>query len=91
MSRCPTDPMWRDEQVWAYAASRNLTVITKDVDYEVLVAQQTPPHVIRLCIGNMRRRELWLFLEQVWPRVIEASQRPGVRLTRVFTTHIETT
>ncbi|SEU02270.1 DUF5615 family PIN-like protein [Hymenobacter actinosclerus] len=81
---------WSDEQVWAYAAEHGLTVITKDVDYEVLVQNQAPPHVIRLCIGNMRRRELWLFLERVWPAVLEASSKPGVRLTRVFATHIET-
>ena len=55
------DPAWSDEQVWAYATEHNLTIITKDVDYEVLVAGQAPPHVIRLCIGNMRRRDLWRF------------------------------
>ncbi|RFP64201.1 hypothetical protein D0N36_15410 [Hymenobacter lapidiphilus] len=85
------DPTWSDEQVWKYAVLHNLTVITKDVDYEVLVAAQAPPHVIRLCIGNMRRRDLWQFLERVWPAVLQASEKPGVRLTRVFATHIETT
>ncbi len=84
------DPTWSDKQVWAYAAEHNLIIVTKDVDYEVLVAGQAPPHVIRLCIGNMRRRDLWAFLERVWPAVLEASQQPGVRLTRVFATHIET-
>ncbi|MBG8554543.1 DUF5615 family PIN-like protein [Hymenobacter guriensis] len=84
------DAAWPDDKVWAYAAEHQLTIITKDVDYEVLVQAQAPPHVIRLCVGNLRRRDLWLFLERVWPAVQEASQRPGVRLTRVFATHIET-
>ena len=84
------DPAWKDDQVWAYAAAHGLTIITKDVDYEVLVANQASPHVIRLCVGNMRRRELWVFLEKVWPAVLEASAQSGVRLTRVFRTHLET-
>ncbi|NVO83627.1 DUF5615 family PIN-like protein [Hymenobacter terrestris] len=31
------DPAWSDEQVWQHAALNKLTVITKDVDYEVLI------------------------------------------------------
>lgn len=84
------DPAWGDDQVWAYAAEHGLTIITKDVDYEVLVTGQTPPKIIRLCVGNMRRRDLWVFLERVWPAVLAATERPEVRLTRVFSTHLET-
>ena len=49
---------WSDEEVWEYAARNGLTIITKDVDYESFVANQSPPKVVRLCIGNLRRREL---------------------------------
>lgn len=83
------DPAWSDDLVWSYAAERGLIVITKDVDYEVRVASQAPPRVVRLCVGNMRRRDLWLFLERVWPAVLEALAQPNVRLIRVFATHME--
>lgn len=83
------DPTWRDAQVWEYAVERSLTIITKDVDFEHRAAANTSARVIRICVGNMRRREFRAFLSETWPAVLEASDRPGVRLVRVFSTHIE--
>jgi predicted nuclease of predicted toxin-antitoxin system len=80
---------WGDDRVWAYAAQHGLTVVTKDVDYEVLVANQTPPKVVRLCVGNLKRRDLWILLDRVWPEVVLAVEQPGVRLVRLYRTHLE--
>lgn len=84
------DNEWGDDKVWAYAALHGLTVVTQDKDYEVLVDNQTPPKVVRLCVGNMKRRDLWILLERVWPNVIAAVEQPGVRLVRLYRTHLET-
>ncbi|MBC6612289.1 DUF5615 family PIN-like protein [Hymenobacter sp. BT507] len=85
------DTTWSDSQIWAYAMERRQTIITKDADFaDRVVRAGTPPKVIRLCIGNMRRNQLWLLLEKIRPSVLEASEQPGVRLTLVFTDRIET-
>ena len=83
------DNEWGDDRVWAYAAQHDLIVITKDVDYEVLVANSTPPKVIRLCVGNLKKRDLWILLTQIWAEVVAAIEQPGVRLVRVYPTHLE--
>jgi len=83
------DTTWSDTKVWAYAAQTGLFIITKDIDYEVLVANQTPPKVVRLCIGNLKRRDLWILLERVWPAVLRALADPAVRLVRLYRTHME--
>jgi predicted nuclease of predicted toxin-antitoxin system len=42
-----------DRAVWAYAASRSLTIVSKDVDFQLLSATLgPPPKVIWLRIGN---------------------------------------
>lgn len=84
------DPTWRDAQVWQYAVDKDLIIITKDVDFEHRASADTSARVIRICAGNMRRREFRAFLSQVWPAVLEAIDRPGVRLVRVYSTHLET-
>ena len=75
--------------MWAYAALHGLTVVTQDRDYELLVANQTPPKVVRTGVGNMKRLPLWILLERVWPAVISAIERPEVRLVRLYRTHLE--
>ena len=42
-----------DEEVWAYAASKNACIVTKDSDFNDLsVLRDPPPKVIWLRIGN---------------------------------------
>ena len=83
------DPAWSDQQVWAYAAERGLTIITKDVDFEDRALTNAPPQVVRLCIGNMRRQVFRQFLSEAWPRVLAALAQPEVRLVRVYADRLE--
>jgi predicted nuclease of predicted toxin-antitoxin system len=51
-----------------------LTIVTKDTDfYDLVILSEPPPRVIYLQVGNMRIRELFVFLNSVWPRVQELS------------------
>lgn len=85
------DVTWSDSQIWAYAMEHQQTIITKDADFaDRVIAAGAPPKVIRLCIGNMRRNDLWRLLERIWPAVLEANAAPAVRLTLVFADRIET-
>lgn len=84
-----SDNGWGDDKVWAYAAQHGFTIVTQDIDYEVLVANGAPPKVVRLCVGNMKRRDLWILLSKVWPEVVNAIEQPGIRLVRLYRTHLE--
>lgn len=59
-----------DEDLWNYAKTNELVIVTKDADFSdrILVAAP-PPRVIHLRFGNLRRADFHRFLEQVWPRL----------------------
>lgn len=84
------DGDWEDAVIWQYAAERNLTIVTKDVDFEEQALRHAPPQVIRFCTGNMRRQAFRTLLADVWPRVLNALAQPGVRLVRVYADRLET-
>jgi len=83
------DGDWDDAVIWQYAVERNLTVVTKDSDFEDYALRYASPPVVRFCTGNMRRQVFRQFLSEVWPRVLAALARPGVRLVRVYADRLE--
>ncbi|MEE3717430.1 DUF5615 family PIN-like protein [Tumidithrix elongata RA019] len=59
-----------DSQIWQYAKDKNLIIVTKDVDFsDRLMVDLSPPKVVHLRFGNMRKREFHLFLATVWPQI----------------------
>jgi predicted nuclease of predicted toxin-antitoxin system len=59
-----------DTQIWQYAKENNLVIVTKDVDFsDRLMLDLTPPKVVHLRIGNMRKRNFHLFLAKVWEQI----------------------
>lgn len=63
---------WTDRQIWDYAKSNNLIIITKDADfYNSILTSEPPPKVIHVRVGNMRLKELHFFLSKIWPDVTE--------------------
>lgn len=63
-----------DSAIWDYARNNNLTIVTKDADFsDRIMLSEPPPRVIHLRIGNMRLRDLFSFLQRIWPRVEELS------------------
>ena len=62
-----------DTQLWAYATEQKLTVLTKDADFVdrmlLTTPDQQPSGVVRLHCGNLRARDMRLFLERQLPEV----------------------
>ncbi|WP_375416913.1 DUF5615 family PIN-like protein [uncultured Hymenobacter sp.] len=83
------DLKWSDSRIWQYAVDNQLFIITKDADFGFRVMQQTTLRVVMLCIGNMKRRDLMLFLNRVWPEVRVLCERTTKRLIKVFPDRIE--
>ena len=63
-----------DAAIWQYAKQHNLIIVSKDADFsDWIMLDEPPPKVIHLRIGNMRLRDLFVFLQRVWPRLAELS------------------
>lgn len=54
-----------DDDVWAYAQNKNLSIITKDRDFDqrALMARVQAAPVFRLVIGNATNEQLFTWLE----------------------------
>lgn len=82
------NPRAADTDIWNYAKSHNLTVITKDRDYsDRILLLDPPPHVIHLRVGNMKLRDFHLFMSVHWSEIIEMSKTH--KLVYVFKNRIE--
>ena len=82
------DPALSDSNIWKYAGSHGLTIVSKDTDFANMVfGDETGPSVIQLRIGNMKFRELDAFLARIWTSVCDLSARH--RLVLVFVDRIE--
>ena len=63
-----------DAKIWQYAKEHDLIIVSKDADVsDWIMLSQPPPKVIHLRIGNMRLRDLFVFLQRVWPQLTEHS------------------
>jgi predicted nuclease of predicted toxin-antitoxin system len=79
---------WSDEEIWDYAETNNLTIVTKDADFSNrIINREPPPKVIHLKIGNMKIQELHDFIGRVWDEIIELNK--DHKLIAVFEDSIE--
>jgi predicted nuclease of predicted toxin-antitoxin system len=77
-----------DSELWDYARTNDLVLVTKYADFsDRIMAAEPPPRVVHLRIGNIRRRAFHDFLERVWPRV-EALLESN-KLINIYLNHIE--
>ena len=59
-----------DTEIWQYAKENNLVIITKDADFsDRMMLEGSPPKVIHLRFGNLRKREFHEFLARIWPQI----------------------
>ena len=79
---------WSDEEIWIYAKGKELTIVSKDVDFSnKIITALPPPRVIHLKVGNMRIQELHKFLNKNWKKISDTSK--DYKLTNVYKTKIE--
>lgn len=77
-----------DGDLWSYAVRNTLAIVTKDADFSHrIMLSQSPPWVVHLRFGNLRRREYHLFLRRIWPQV--ENLLPVCKLINVFVDRIE--
>jgi predicted nuclease of predicted toxin-antitoxin system len=59
-----------DTQIWEYAKQNDLAIVTKDADFsDRFMVDSSPPRVIHLRFGNMKKRVFHAFLASVWPKI----------------------
>jgi predicted nuclease of predicted toxin-antitoxin system len=88
------DDTWSDSQIWTYAESHRLTIVTKDADFASRVMLHAPPpRVIHIRLGNLKMRDFHEAIFSVWDE--EGFARPFCalserhRLVRVYADRIE--
>jgi predicted nuclease of predicted toxin-antitoxin system len=63
---------WTDNEIWEYAKTHDLVVVTKDADFsDRIIFHAPPPKVIHIRVGNMRMKEFFLTLTRRWPEAVE--------------------
>ncbi|RZJ99256.1 MAG: hypothetical protein EOO46_22690 [Flavobacterium sp.] len=82
------DDEWTDEQIWNYAKTNNLTIITKDSDFSnKIVLREPPPKIIHIRIGNMKMKEFFETVSKLWADVLQLNEE--FKLVNVFKDRIE--
>ena len=82
------DDEWTDEEIWNYAKTNNLTIISKDADFSnKIMLNFPPPKVIHIRFGNMKMNPFFDTIAKVWNEVLEMNKNH--KLVNVFTDRIE--
>jgi predicted nuclease of predicted toxin-antitoxin system len=59
---------WNDDEIWNYAKTNNLSIISKDKDFLIYqLANGAPPKIIHIKFGNIRLKEFISIVENCWP------------------------
>ena len=79
---------WSDSQIWQYAKERNLTIVTKDVDFsDRMLLNEPPPRVIHIKLGNMKMKAFHALISSIWEEVCELSKH--CKLVRLFEKRVD--
>jgi predicted nuclease of predicted toxin-antitoxin system len=79
---------WTDEQIWTYAKTNNLTIITKDSDFSnKIMFNNPPPRVIHLRFGSMKMNPFFETITKLWDGIVEMNK--DHKLVNVFIDRIE--
>jgi len=79
---------WTDSQIWQYAQTQGLTIVSKDADFsERILLHEPPPRVIHIRFGNLKIREFHQALSALWPDIRELSRQ--YKLVQVYQDRLE--
>ncbi len=82
------DDEWPDSKIWQYAKENNLTIVTKDSDFSNrILFESSPPKVIHIRFGNLKMKDFFNRMTEVWPEVIKLNQ--DYKLVNIFIDRIE--
>jgi predicted nuclease of predicted toxin-antitoxin system len=77
-----------DSELWNHARMKQLVIVTKDLDFsDRILVSDSPPWIVHLRFGNMRRTEFHRFLASVWTQI--ESLLPANKLICVYADRIE--
>lgn len=77
-----------DSDIWSYAKSHSLVIVTKDTDFSNrIMVSSPPPWIVHLRFGNLRRRDYHTFFARVWPQIEKLL--PAHKLINVYFDRIE--
>ena len=63
-------PQPSDNQLWILARENDWTVLTRDTDFfDRIMLEGSPPKVIWVRLGNIRKAELESLLLELWPAI----------------------
>jgi len=69
---CNLDKQMTDSEIWEYAKQNDCIIITKDTDFfERIILLGTPPKIIWIRLGNIRRRQLEQNIVNKWDEIIQ--------------------
>ena len=78
----------KDEEVWEFAKSNDLTIISKDSDFSNrIILSNPPPRVIHIKIGNVSLKELYRICAFFWQDIMKMNHE--CKLVNVFSDRIE--
>ena len=61
------NPLWNDEEIWTYAKTNSLVIITKDKDFRLKqIMHGTPPKIIHIKFGNLKLNEFEKVINLCW-------------------------
>ena len=67
---------------------KNLTIITKDADFQNrILISEPPPKVIQIKVGNCKLKDLHILLNRIWNDVLEFNK--DCKLVTVYADRIE--
>lgn len=82
------DDAMSDSEIWEYARSHNLTIVSKDSDFsDRIFVKSPPPKVIHLRIGNLKFKQMEEFIARNWDTIRTLSE--NYKLITVYLDRIE--
>jgi predicted nuclease of predicted toxin-antitoxin system len=65
------DPFMKDKEIWDYALSNELVILTKDTDfYEMFLINDICPKVVFFKFGNLKLSDLHQYFQEFWPAIV---------------------
>jgi predicted nuclease of predicted toxin-antitoxin system len=78
----------KDSNIWSYAKSAEMTIITKDSDFSNrIIVSAPPPRIIHFRTGNISMKAFHMLISKIWNEVIQLSHT--YKLVVIFNDKIE--